>query len=640
MQHKGMNLNIAQSRRTWTAAGYDFSGLGSSMPLGQILLQGGIVDESQLQDGLTTHRRDGVRIGEALVALGHVHYDQVAHALAYQHGLPIFDSRAFAMGDHLIGHEDGIWCRLHRIIPLAAPRGRLRAAMEDPTDTLLLAELQRRVGRTVQPVVATPHDIEQALHRLHLESDIHLSGTRLRELAPDSSAHNVLTLGQRWAFAAIGSCLLFSMMLNWRVTIVTSTTIITLLHFSASAYKLYLLYLGRHAHDNDTRSPSGTATAPMEYQLPVYTILVPLYKEAGILPQLTRAIRALDWPKAKLDVRLLLEEDDQETIEVARNIGLPAYFTLVIVPVSGPRGKPKACNYGLVHARGEYVVIFDAEDIPEPDQLKKAYAAFRVAGPDLACIQAKLNFYNPNQNVLTRWFTAEYSMWFDLLLPGLQESDAPVPLGGTSNHFRREVLELLGAWDPYNVTEDADLGVRLFRHGYRTAVLDSTTFEEANPRLGNWIRQRSRWIKGYIQTWLVHMRHPVELWRELGPAGFVGFQCFVGGTSLILLLNPIYWALVPLWFATRWPIIEYLFPGPTFYIGGIALLLGNFLFIYLTMAGAMSRRYYGIMIYTLLIPIYWGLMSVAAWKGLLQLFYAPSYWEKTEHGLYIESEQS
>jgi cellulose synthase/poly-beta-1,6-N-acetylglucosamine synthase-like glycosyltransferase len=303
------------------------------------------------------------------------------------------------------------------------------------------------------------------------------------------------------------------------------------------------------------------------------------------------------------------------------------------VPQGLPKGKPKACNYGLIQARGEYVVIFDAEDIPEPDQLKKAIVAFQKGGERLACVQAKLNYYNQDQNLLTRCFTAEYSMWFDLFLPGLDASGAPIPLGGTSNHFRTAFLRELGAWDPYNVTEDADLGIRLYKLGWQTAVIDSTTYEEANSEFYNWIRQRSRWVKGYIQTYLVHMRNPVELWRVLGPRGFLSFQLMVGGTPFLLLVNPVFWALTVLWFVSRWSLIEEIFPAPVFYLGMVALYFGNFTFTYLNVAGCLRRGYSATVKYALLSPIYWALMSPAAWKGFLQLFRNPSYWEKTRHGL-------
>jgi len=297
----------------------------------------------------------------------------------------------------------------------------------------------------------------------------------------------------------------------------------TAFYLGFSVYKFYLAYLAMsHTLEIDTTAEEVAALA--DRSLPVYTILVPLYKETAVLPRLVEAIDQLDYPKAKLDVKLLLEEDDAETIAFARAAGLPSHFRLVIVPQGMPKGKPKACNYGLIQAQGEYVVIYDAEDLPERDQLKKALVAFSKGDDRLACVQAKLNYFNRDQNLLTCWFTTEYSMWFDLFLPGLDASGAPIPLGGTSNHFRTDMLRGIGAWDPYNVTEDADLGVRLFKRGWTTAVIDSTTYEEANSEVYNWIRQRSRWVKGYIQTYLVHMRHPLDLLRQLGPKGFFSFQ--------------------------------------------------------------------------------------------------------------------
>jgi cellulose synthase/poly-beta-1,6-N-acetylglucosamine synthase-like glycosyltransferase len=247
-------------------------------------------------------------------------------------------------------------------------------------------------------------------------------------------------------------------------------------------------------------------------------------------------------------------------------------------------------------------------------------------------VQAKLNYFNPDQNLLTRWFSIEYSMWFDLILPGLDAQDVPIPLGGTSNHFVTERLIELGAWDPYNVTEDADLGIRLSKAGYQTAIIDSVTLEEANSQLSNWIRQRSRWIKGYIQTWLVHMRHPLALLRSLGFKSFISFQLIVGGT-FIFLMNPIFWGLTTVFFFTHAGIIRDLFPSFVFYAAAFLLFIGNFVFVYLNVAGALERRSFHLVKYALLSPLYWGLMSLAAWKGFLQLFTKPFFWEKTEHGL-------
>lgn len=249
---------------------------------------------------------------------------------------------------------------------------------------------------------------------------------------------------------------------------------------------------------------------------------MPLYREANVLPTLVDALKRLEYPPDRLDVKLLLEEDDEDTIRAAKSAALPNYIELVLVPASQPRTKPKACNYGLARARGEYVVIYDAEDIPEPDQLLKAVAVLRSSPAEVVCVQAKLSYYNAFQNVLTKWFTVEYATWFDLMLPGLFAARMPIPLGGTSNHFKTAVLQSMGAWDPFNVTEDADLGIRLYKAGYRTVIMNSTTYEEANADLVNWIRQRSRWIKGYIQTSLVHLRSPRALKKRwVGAASWV-----------------------------------------------------------------------------------------------------------------------
>jgi cellulose synthase/poly-beta-1,6-N-acetylglucosamine synthase-like glycosyltransferase len=379
--------------------------------------------------------------------------------------------------------------------------------------------------------------------------------------------------------------------------------------------------------------PPEETAALDERRLPTYTILVPLRAEGAVVAELLAALERLDYPKDKLDVKLLLEEGDDETIAALEGLTLPRYLHVCINPDVLPRTKPKACNIGLLRARGDYVVIYDAEDRPDPDQLKKVVAAFRRVPRDVACVQAKLGYWNRDQNALTRWFTAEYAQLFDLLLPALEATRAPLPLGGTSNHFRIDALLQLDGWDPFNVTEDADLGIRLARAGYRTAIVDSTTYEEANSQLPNWVRQRSRWIKGYLQTWLIHMRHPIRLWRDLGTSRWLSFQLVIGGTALVPLMNPFFWALTIVWGLTQAHVIQELFPGAVYLVGGFQLLIANFLFAYANIAGVLRRGYHSLAKYALLSPIYWALMSVGAWKGLIQLVTRPHYWEKTIHGL-------
>ena len=376
---------------------------------------------------------------------------------------------------------------------------------------------------------------------------------------------------------------------------------------------------------------------------PVYTILCPLYREAQVVPQFVQAMQALDYPPDKLQILFLTESDDVETRNAIRALSLPSHFNIVVVPDGKPRTKPRACNYGLMQTRGRYVVIYDAEDIPDPLQLKKALLTFANHNTDVVCVQAKLNFYNIRQNLLTRWFTAEYSAWFDLILPGLQLAKFPLPLGGTSNHFRTSVLRALGGWDAYNVTEDCDLGLRLNRYRMNTVILDSTTLEEANSQLKNWLRQRSRWIKGYMQTYLVHMRNPLESFREGRLYDMFSFQVVIGSGIGVMFINPIMWVLLGLYIAFGPAVLNvyhHLFFGPNLYLGAFCLIFGNFFYIYIYMLACMKRKQYHLLVWTIFIPVYWLLMSIAALYALFELIVKPHYWQKTVHGLHLKKEEA
>ncbi|HEY7419545.1 MAG TPA: glycosyltransferase [Ktedonobacteraceae bacterium] len=346
---------------------------------------------------------------------------------------------------------------------------------------------------------------------------------------------------------------------------------------------------------------------------PQYTILCPLYREARVVPQFVQAMQSLDYPVEKLQVLFLTEEDDRETRAAIRALSLSPHFQVLMVPDGKPRTKPRACNYGLLHATGLYTVIYDAEDIPDPLQLKKAVLAFANADLQTVCVQAKLNFYNRTQNLLTRWFTAEYSTWFGMILPALQAANFVIPLGGTSNHFRTASLRALGGWDAYNVTEDCDLGLRLKRFQMKTVILDSTTLEEANPHLTNWLRQRSRWIKGYMQTYLVHMRAPLKALHEGRLFDFFSFQVVVGSGTGMLLFNPLMWLLLAIYLIAGPKVTttyHLLFPGPILYLGAFCLIFGNLFYLYQYLLACTKRGDYALVFWSLFMPLYWLLMSV------------------------------
>lgn len=272
--------------------------------------------------------------------------------------------------------------------------------------------------------------------------------------------------------------------------------------------------------------------------LPIYTILLPAFKESAVIGQLIENIENLDYPKSKLDVKLIIESDDQEMLAVIEEYVLPQYFEVIKVPHSLPKTKAKSCNYAMNFARGEYVVIYDADDKPDPLQLKKALVEFSKNDDSLACVQARLNYYNYNYNFLTKFFSLEYMSWFQYLLPGFQKMNMPIPLGGSSNHFSVEILKKVFLWDAYNVTEDADLGLRLAHMGYKTRMIDSETLEESPITVFTWIKQRACWIKGYMQTYIVHLKNIKSLYKHTGLRGVLLLNLFVGATAFIFFVTP------------------------------------------------------------------------------------------------------
>jgi cellulose synthase/poly-beta-1,6-N-acetylglucosamine synthase-like glycosyltransferase len=374
-------------------------------------------------------------------------------------------------------------------------------------------------------------------------------------------------------------------------------------------------------------------TTLRDEDLPVVTILAPLFREAHSLPGLIGALNRLDYPREKLDIKLLFEAIDRETIREARRLNLDERFDLIVVPAGAPQTKPKACNIGLASAIGDLIVIYDAEDEPEPRQLRDAAEKIAASGPELACVQARLNFYNHSENFLTRLFTLEYCLWFDHLMPALERLGAPIPLGGTSNIFRTDALREIGGWDPYNVTEDADIGLRLAARGYRTAVIESTTFEEANCRLDNWFRQRSRWMKGFLQTWIVHSRtHGSRRnWRTV-----LSLDLFIGGAVFAALVSPVLWLLAGADLMGA-PVLRDIGPPWLDSLNISALAFGQIILIAITAMAPLRRGLGRLAPTAVLIPLYWILIAAAAWRGALQLLRRPSYWEKTDHGVSAEA---
>lgn len=367
--------------------------------------------------------------------------------------------------------------------------------------------------------------------------------------------------------------------------------------------------------------------------LPVVSILVPLHAEPDIAPRLVARLGVLDYPRDRLDVLLVVEAGDRVTRAALADCRLPGWMRVIVVPPGQPQTKPRALNYALSFARGDLIGVYDAEDAPARDQLHAVVAAFARGGPRLACVQGVLDFYNPTSNWMSRCFTIEYAAWFRLILPGLARLGLVVPLGGTTLFFRRDILEALGGWDAHNVTEDADLGVRLARHGWRTELMSSVTLEEANCRVWPWVKQRSRWLKGYAMTYAVHMRDPRRLWRQLGAWRFFGFQVLFLGTLVQFLFAPVFWSLWLLTLGLEWTPAQAL---PSW--GGLAilgLLLGaEVIGTGINLAALDDPRHRWLRPWVLTLFFYFPLATLAAWKAAWEMLRRPFYWDKTAHGLH------
>ncbi len=372
--------------------------------------------------------------------------------------------------------------------------------------------------------------------------------------------------------------------------------------------------------------------APSDW--PSYSVFVPLFREGRVVPELIQSLCKLDYPRDRLTCYLLLEAEDEETRAALAKIRLPAFIELVDIPKGGPQTKPKALNYALSFVQTDLTVIYDAEDRPDPQQLKIAALHMLRSDPALACLQAQLAVDNAHTNFLTRQFALEYSALFDGLLPFLAFDKLVVPLGGTSNHFRTSILKQIGGWDPYNVTEDADLGLRLSRFGYRIETIRSDTWEEAPERYSIWLKQRTRWFKGWMQTWIVHMRRPGFLYRKLGRSRFLSFHIMIGSMLLSTLVHPLYFVTFAI---TGWKLAtQGAENGPVFF----TLLAINCFNLILGYGGVMllgriwgARRYGFGWRAVLEMPLYWLIMTPAAWRALFQLVKSPHHWEKTDHGL-------
>lgn len=601
-------------------------------PLGEILIDQKRLTDEQLQSALAVQKRSGGRLGDVLVGEGMIGYYALYHAVAAHYALPFVNLLEQPI-DAALPRDSQLddYIRL-RLLPYNQQDGKTYIAICDHTPEVR-HWIEQHYGSQYALAITSPVDIRRVIETHFSAQLVHNSRLALWDKAPEASALVTLHPRQKKIMAAL---LVFFVAILAAQPVHAALAAIIFCHVMYALtmlFKWLVFYVGTKPAPHMAWYPALASLD--ERTLPIYTVLVPMYREASTLPKMLESMYKLDYPFSKLDIKLVLEADDHETFEAALKLRPSYQFDIVRVPPSNPRTKPKACNYALRFARGEFVTVYDADDCPDPLQLKKAVYLFRTLPPNVACLQARLNYYNFNDNWLTRFFSIEYTILFHFMLYGLERLRIPLPLGGTSNHISLEKLKQLGEWDPYNVTEDADLGTRLAARGYSTVMMDSFTLEEAPVSFGAWIRQRSRWIKGYMQTWLVHMRHPVRLYRTLGLRGFIGFQFFIGFPSFAFLTAPLIWLLSLLWVGSALEWHQVPFPAWLAALTGFNLLVNIVTHWYCSLYCARlyrtGRRH--IITAGMLYPLYLVLHSIASYKALWQLFVKPHFWEKTTHGL-------
>lgn len=562
----------------------------------------------------------GGRLGDTLIARGAIDETTYYQRLAAHSGCGLADLTHLP-DTRLIDKIGAAFCLQHKIVPwrIVGDTTVIAAAYPDEFD-----QIRERVAMVFGPLIlaiAPPRQIEATVLTLRGNTLVSRAENCVAD-ADSCRGFRAETLRGPIFLAVL--LLLVAALLAPVGTLVTLTGLAVLCMFGFSALKL--------AAWITPRPPLHEHPPPAE-DLPQVSIMVALYRESNIAPRLIKRLGTLDYPRDLLEILLVVEAEDHQTRAALSAAALPPWMRVVSVPRGRVKTKPRALNYALDHCRGTIIGVYDAEDAPEPDQIRRVVTQFAAGPPDLACVQGMLDFYNPRTNWLSRCFTVEYAAWFRQFLPGLERLGMVVPLGGTTLFFRRSHLEQVGRWDAHNVTEDADLGLRLARHGLRTEVIATVTYEEANCRAIPWIKQRSRWSKGFMMTWLTHMRAPRRLWHDLGAKKFIGVQVLLLGSVLQNLLAPLLWTFWLIPFGMPHPVATAL--GPQ---GFTALYMSFFATTGLTLlfdaAGLRKTRHGLSPLWVPSLIAYHMLATFAAYKALWELLTKPFYWDKTSHGLF------
>ncbi len=598
--------------------------------LGELLHERGALSQDDLDRAIALQAREDARFGDILLANGMVTQDQLYAALAEQYDTIVVDLDREPPDVHLIDLVGADTCIRLGLVPWKSIGGATVVIFSHPDQfDEIRPQLPAELGQ-VRLAVAPEADIQNALIAARHRALARKAETRVDAAESCRNWNTGRTVRYTAAVVLTLTAILVISPLA-ALALLTGWAVLTLILNASLKVAAAGMFLHRRRHQKATFF--SMRHTPAIGRLPTVSILVPLYKEREIAGRLIRRLERLEYPRELLDICLVVEEDDDLTRDTLAATDLPRWMRQITVPRGLVKTKPRAMNFALDFCRGSIIGVYDAEDAPAPDQIYKVVRHFHERGPEVACLQGILDFYNTRTNWLSRCFTVEYATWFRLILPGLEKLGFVIPLGGTTLFFRRAALEKLGGWDAHNVTEDADLGVRLARHGYRTELIDTVTEEEANCRPWPWIKQRSRWIKGYAMTYGVHMRQPRQLLRDLGWWRFAGLQITFLASLSQVLLAPFLWSFWAVALGLPHPLTG-IMPGWMMVLLAVVFLTAEVITIAVGMVAVSGPMHRFLIPWVPTLHFYFPLATIAALKGFWEILTRPFYWDKTTHGLF------
>jgi hypothetical protein len=599
------------------------------LPIGRVMVNAGIITQNDLVHALNLQRHIGAPLGEILVAEGLASAPDVLHMVSRQHSIPVADLVADPPDPTLRTALPVSLCLKHRCVPWLKLGDLLLVGVNHPDDFNRLRACLGERGRRLLPVLVDDRQIRQHISTLYGAELAKSAATRVPAAESCRSWNPDAPLRKPMALAILGVLGLFLVLAPaWTLTIGILFAFTTLVMSTTLKMAAFVARLSQMS-----QATPATPLPRKPFPMPKVSVLVPLLQEKEIAGKLIQRLTRLTYPKSLLEVVLVLEESDTITRETIARTALPSWISVIEVPsANNLTTKPRALNYALDFCRGSVIGVWDAEDAPEPDQIEKIVTRFQDAPENVACLQGVLDYYNSKTNWLSRCFAIEYATWWRMILPGVAHLGLVIPLGGTTVFFRRDILEKVCGWDAHNVTEDADLGIRLARHGYVTELIPTVTYEEANCRAWPWVKQRSRWLKGFMITWLVHMRSPRALLRDLGLMRFLGVQTLLLATFAQFACAPLLWSFWITLAGVEHPVTTTLGAPVTlfmvwFFIGSEVINLT------VSMVAVSRREHRHLMAYVLSLPFYYPMAALSAYKAIKELVVEPFYWDKTEHGI-------